>query len=153
MNIKSYLENYPYINTELLRIQRELNEAIQGKKDTYCTLKAVPITGMPGSPHISDSVYASVQTLVDRYDVKILRYTHEINSILDEKALFEKIWFSNAIMSNEDRAIIELRCFERYRWPDISRKMKYSEKQCQRLFERVLKKMQCEVDKLCQIES
>lgn len=151
MNIKAYLRDYPFINSELQRLQKELNALIQGKHDTYCTLKAVPLTGMPRSHSVSDNVFNTVQVIIDRYDHKISYYTNQINSILDEKALFEKAWFNNDLITNEDRAIIELRCFDRNRWPYIARSMKYSEKQCQRLLDRVIQKLQCEVDDLMKV--
>mgnify|MGYP000950536816 CR=1 FL=1 len=148
MNIKSYLRGYPYINIEMQRLQKELNALIMSKHDTYCTLHAAPLTGMPSGNSIPDSVYQTVQVIADRYDHKINFYVNKINNLIDDKALFEKVWFNNNVMTNEDRAIIEFRCFERYRWPDIARKMRYSEKQCQRFLDKTIQKMQLEVDKL-----
>lgn len=151
MNIKLFLRDYPFINTELQRLQKELNELIKSKQETYVTLKAVSVTGMPKSTVPSDNVYSTVQVLVDRYDAKINYYTKQINNLLDEKELFEKAWFNRNLLSHEERAIIELRCFERYRWPDIARVLKYSEKQCQRLLDKVIEKLQCEVDELMKV--
>lgn len=148
MNIRKYLKDYPFINTEIQRLQKELNFLIQCKHEAYCTLRAVPVD-MPKVEvsSISDPVSSSVQVIVDRYDKKIQYYTNRINQILDNKALFERIYFSN-ILSNEDRAIIHYRYFEHCRWSEIARMMKYSPRQCQRLLENAIEKIQSEVDKL-----
>jgi len=148
LNIRKYLKGYPNINDEIQRLQKELNFFIKCKHESYCTLKAIPADmSKVKVSGISDQVYASVQVIVDRYDKKIEYYTDQINRILDEKALFEMIWFSD-ILSNEDRAIIQYRCFEHLKWPEIARIMKYSKRQCQRHLDDVIDKIQCEVDKL-----
>lgn len=135
------------MSAELHRLQKELNELIKSKHEAYVSLKSVPITGTPKSNSVSDNVYSTVQLIVDHYDTEINYYTRQINRLLDDKALFEKAWFNHDLLSHEERAIVELRCFDRCRWPDIARTLKYSEKQCQRLLDKVIDKIQCEVDK------
>ena len=152
MNIRLYLKEYPFFNIELHRLQTALNTLIQNKHESYCTLQAVPLTGMPSSGNISDSVSNTIQVLIDRIDKDIFYYSKKINNLLDEKALFEKAWF-NATMTNEDRAIIQLKCFEHQSWRNVAGAIKYSDKQCQRLYEKAIQKLQLEVDKLCQLES
>lgn len=152
MNIRSYLKEYPFLNIELHRLQKELNTLIQNKHETYCTLQTVPLTGMPSGNNISDSVLNTIQILIDRFDKDIFYYTSKINDLLDEKALFEKAWFNKNVMTNEDRAIIQLKCFEHNSWRHVARTMKYSDKQCQRIYEKAMQKLQCEVDKLCLLE-
>lgn len=148
MNIKAYLKDYPFINIELHRLQKELNILIQGKHETYCSLKAVNITGMPSAHIVTDSVFQCVQVLVERYDHKIQYYTGQINRLLDDKSLFERIWFNNKIMTNEDRAMIQLKYFEHKSWRKVSEILNYSDKQCQRILEKAMQKMQWEVDRL-----
>lgn len=47
MNIRLYLKDYPYINEEVLSLQKELNQLIRNKHEAYCTLQAIAITGVP----------------------------------------------------------------------------------------------------------
>lgn len=152
MNIRSYLKDYPFLNIELHRLQKELNTLIKNKHEAYCTLQSAPLTGIPSGNNISDPVINSIQVLIDRFDRKILYYTNKINTLLDEKALFDKAWFNKEVMTNEDRAIIQLKCFEHQSWRNVARTMKYSDRQCQRLYEKVLQKLQSEVDRLCQLD-
>ncbi|NLU53423.1 MAG: hypothetical protein GXX10_11255 [Clostridiaceae bacterium] len=147
MNIRAYLRDYPFINDEILRLQKELNEIIRHKHESYATLKAVPITDMPKGSGLSDPVYNTVQVIIDRYDHKIEYYTQKINQILDDKALFEQIWFSE-ILSSEERSVIDYRCFQHFDWKQTAKLMKYSTKQCRRIFNRAIEKLQSEVDNL-----
>lgn len=146
MNIRLYLKDYPYINDEVLSLQKELNTTIRNKHESYCTLQAVAITGMPSGNTITD-VSNTIQILIDRFDKKILNLTDKINNLLDEKALFEKAWFNSGI-SNEERILIQLKCFEHQSWRNVAKAMKYSDKQCQRLYDKAISKIQFEVDKL-----
>ena len=146
MNVRSYLRDYPYVNDEVLRLQKDLNNLIQNKHESYCTLQAVALTGMPSANTISD-VSNTIQILIDRFDKKILNLSDQINDLLDEKALFEKAWFKSDI-TNEDRTLIQIKCFEHQSWRNVAKTMKYSDKQCQRLFDKALSKIQLEVDKL-----
>jgi len=150
MNIRLYLKDYPYINEEVLSLQKELNQLIRNKHEAYCTLQAIAITGVPSenTNNIYD-VSNTVQILIDRFDQKILYYTNKINALLDEKAIFEKAWF-NADLTYEDRRIIQLKCFEHRSWRDIAKTVKYSDKQCQRLYDKAVSKIQSEMDKLSQ---
>lgn len=148
MNIRLYLKDYPYINDQVLDLQKELNKLIRNKHEAYCTLQAMAITGVPSenNNNIYD-VSNTVQILIDRFDRKIIYFTNKINALLDEKALFEKAWFSSNI-TNEDRTIIQLKSFEHRSWREIAKIVKYSDKQCQRLFDKAILKLQLEVDKL-----
>ena len=148
MNIRLYLKDYPYINDEVLCLQKELNKLIRNKHEAYCTLQAMAHTGVPSEK--TNNIYDvsnTVQILVDRFDRKIINLTNKINSLLDEKALFDKAWF-NSNISNEDRTIIQLKAFEHRSWREVAKAMKYSDKQCQRLFDKAVSKIQYEVDKL-----
>ena len=149
MDIRAFLRDYPFMNSDILRLQKDLNAAIKAKENTYCTVKAAPTTRQGSSSGaISDSVFDAVQELIDRYDTVIVYFTQQINSLLDHKTLFEKVWFSVALLKKEERLVIEMRDFDRYRWPDIAKKLRYSERQCQRIHENAILKMQTEADRL-----
>ncbi len=148
MDIKAFLKDYPFLSAEILRLQKELNTALKARKDTYITVKAAPLAMHRGSSGISDSVSDAVQIIVDRLENDIAFYVRQINIILDQKAMFEKIWFGQELLSKAERTILEMRHFDHYPWPTIAKTVRYSERQCQRLNEMAIEKMQTEADRL-----
>lgn len=147
MQVKEYLENYNLINSELARLQAELNVLIKEKAGTYDTIKAYKMTGMPkGNSGVKDPVYDTVEHLIDGYDKKITFYAKRINEIINEKALFDSIWTDLSILSGEEHAMVSLRYFDRFPWAKIAIKMSYCEKHCFRLLKKAVEKLQAKVD-------
>lgn len=148
MDIKIFLEEYNFISGNLIKLQAELNSLIKEKSDTYNTLSAYNINGMPkGKGSFSDPVFSTVENLIDRYDKRIISCAQRINKIIDEKSIFDEIWNSYSVLSGLEKTIIELKYFGYYSWTEIGKKVSYSVKQCKRISNKAIEKIQVAIDK------
>lgn len=136
------------MSSNLIKLQSELNSLIKEKSDTYNTLAAYNINGMPkGKGSFSDPVFSTVENLIDRYDKRIISFTQRINKIIDEKSIFDEIWNNSLVLSGLEKTIIELKYFRYYSWAKIGEKLSYSGKQCQRISNKAIEKLQVAADK------
>lgn len=150
MNIERFLREYPALGEEIMRLNKELNNLIACKEETYNTMKAQVMSDMPkisASGENPSVVERTVVTLVDQYAHQIEYYTLMINTLIDQQRIFEKIWFKPDILSNIEREIIQLRMFQERPWDFIARKISYSRMQCLRILKSGMGSLQSELDK------
>lgn len=144
MNVREYLKNYNQIGSEIRRLNSELNRLLVCREDTYNTLKAQVIDGMPKKQRLDgvDIVSESVLFTVLRFGKSIELLGEQINNLLNQCDLFNNIWSNSAILKPEERKIIELRYFDQLTWEIVAYKMNYSQRQCKRLVSSALKILQ-----------
>jgi len=144
MNVESMLLEYTHIPEMVRKLNRELNDIIQNKNETYNTLQSSKITGMPHGTEVSNITLKAVEKLIDRYEVRVKSITEEINYLIDLKENIEK---AIRILSLEERRIIELRFFNSYKWKRIQYIVKYSRSQCFDIHNKAINKLKVELEK------
>ncbi len=151
MNIERFLREYPTLGEEIMRLNKELNNLIACKEDTYNTMKAQVMSDMPkisASGENPSLVEKAVVSLIDNYGHKIEYYTLMINNLMDQQQIFEKVWFMPDLLCRLEKTIIEMRYFKEFHWDLICRQTCYSRPQCMRIAKQAVKTLQNEMDNI-----
>ena len=148
MDVITMLREYPHITDKVRRLNEELNSILQNRTETYSTLQAAKLTGVPGSTDINNPTLFAVENIIDVY-TKRMKY---IESQL--KALFSlRENVNNALQSLSpiEYRIIELRYFQCLGWVAVSRHVNYSREWCITLHKGILKRLKkhCADKKKC----
>ncbi len=149
MDVERFLREYPTLGMEILRLNRELNNTIMCKNESYNTLQAQTLTDMPKNrtpEEIQSSVEKAVIRIADKFDEQVSYYTNRINSLIEQQKLFEAIWAEQNLLMSTERRIIELRYFYDYSWERICRTMYYSRSQASAILRAALEKMQQRIE-------
>lgn len=155
MNVERFLREYQTLGEELIRLNRELNEVIRCKEDSYNTLQAQNLTGMPKDQTPEDrpsSVERAVIKISDRYGDAVTYYTNRINDLLDQKHLFETAWSDRMLLSNSERTIITLRYIQDMPWSMVCRQAHYARSRACEIAQDALDKLQNRINELTQEE-
>lgn len=137
--VKQMLYEYGYCDETILKKNQQLNNLIMCQEETRNTLKAQSIDDMPKGGGISDLTYNAVIKIVDEYQVEIERLVKNIQEQLDNRKIIEKALKELTIT---ERQIIQQRYFEQNRWSRISRCMNYTKRQCFRIHDEAIKKIE-----------
>lgn len=142
-----WLEEYPSIPKEILRLNQVLNYAIESRKYADANVKAVIISDMPKATKQRDRMSEAVENLVDNLDVIAKRIEKDvedvkqkINRLLHKKKVIDDIWVDDVLTKDEKR-ILELKYFNNASWQAISFKISYSERQIYRLHKSAIQKI------------
>lgn len=139
--IEKILYDYANISYSIQKLNRELNEIITGKNETYNTLKAAKMSGIPHGTDISNQVLDAVEKLIDRYLDRVKEITYQINKLMDLQQQVDSIMYQPDLLTIEERRIVDLRYIKQYQWYRIPSVMKYSRAQCFRIHEKALEKI------------
>lgn len=148
MNVREYLQGYNQIDNEIRFLNDEMNTLLKCREETYSTLKAQVLSDMPKAPHLdgNDCVSKTVLLINERFSQSIDSLSRQINDLLYMRDIFSRVWIQKGLLSNKEKSIIDLRYFHNKRWEDIANKACYSEKQCRRIAEGAVLKMQKVID-------
>jgi DNA-directed RNA polymerase specialized sigma subunit len=141
LNIENILREYPHIPETIQKLNKELNDYLTNKYDTYNTLKSAKVTGMPHASGISNQTYNAVEKLIDRYGVRIKEITEEINNWMDLQKSIDDIFYQANLLTMEERRVIELRYFQQRKWTQIPYIMKYSKRSCEYFQSKAIEKI------------
>ena len=138
----SLLKSYKYIMTEVRELNKKINEFVNLKD--YCTVKAAALSDMPRSN--TNEIHSTIEDLVIRYDDQVQEYANQINELLDNKALVERLLSK---LEPTEKRVIELRYItnpDKYVsdiWTWVSIQANYSRDGALDVHSRAIKKM-CE---------
>jgi DNA-directed RNA polymerase specialized sigma subunit len=138
MKIEEMLLEYPHTGETICKLNKELNDIMQNKRQTYNTLQSSKITGIPHTTDTSDTTYNAVERLIDCYGERIRDISQQIEDAIELKEIVD-ICFK--VLDIEERRVIELRYFQLYKWTRIPYTMKYSLSSCEKFKQSALKKM------------
>lgn len=132
------LREYPDIPETIIKLNKELNDILQGKMLTYNTMKSSIITNMPHGKSVSNPTLEAVEKLIDTYESHAIKKTTMINEYI---AIKENIDQAIQCLTIEEYRTIQLRYFNRHKWEKIPKIMKYSPEQCYRYHKQALDKI------------
>lgn len=136
MTIVEKLRLYPQIPAYIKDLNKQLTNAISEKYNICVTAK---LTGMPISRQKSDPTYQAVERIFTKHDQTIDDISKQIGEYLTIHADISRMLLR---LTPEEKRILELRCFSAQSWADVSRMLCYSSRQCQRLYNAGLKKLE-----------
>lgn len=116
MDIKQRLYNYPYLQQEIIELDKELKIFQELRYETNITSKISP-NPSGHTNEISDPTAKQIERIEDLYDKQIEITANKIEKLLQEKQYIER--FLEELKPNEKR-IVELRYFERKMWDEIN---------------------------------
>ena len=105
MQIKEMLKMYPWIDQEIKKLNKKLNEYLEMQEETRNSLKAQTLDDMPKVFKISDQTYQAVESIIDLYDSEVNRLIERIRYYWDVKGKLEKGFGSLTV---DEMQIIEL---------------------------------------------
>lgn len=150
MDVREYLVSYNEIGDEIRRLNSELNRLLECREETYNTLQAQFLSGMPVShrPESEDIISKAAILVIRRFRKGIENLTVQINRLLDQQDLFNDVWNNKVRLSFQERQVIELEYFNpvELKWDEIGKKMNYSPRHCERLAASAIKKLQEAID-------
>lgn len=138
--ITALLNKHTYIEDEIrncIEEMQRLTDVISCERD----IKATILSGMPGNTStLSDPTYRKAQKILDEYKSEIKRIERKQRGLFVKRALVCELI---DILSPEERQVIELRHFKKYRWWMVASQTKYNERYCYKLRDAAMEKMQC----------
>jgi len=149
MNAERFLREYPSMGEEIMRLNRELNNLIMCKDESYCTLGAQNITDMPRNATPEEnpsSVEKAVIKLIDRFAEREDFYIGKINYLIEQQKMFERIWADMDLLSSVERRIIELRCFQESTWDSVCQVIHYSRRGAEKIYQKAISKLQDQIN-------
>lgn len=129
---------YDSIPSEVQKLNTELNDIIQNRKQTRDTLKATTITDMPRGGTTSDPTYQAVERAIDIYGERIETIIKRIDWLLATKGYIED---KLKVLNNEEMRVIELRYFRGYKMKRVPYIMHFSLQHCYRIHYEAINKM------------
>ncbi len=145
--IEKILLDYANITEDIQKLNRELNDILQNKQETYNTLQAAKITGMPHGTVISDQTYNATERLIDKYGVRAQKIVDEIEALWKLRDNINKCF---TVLTMEEKRVIELRYINQYKMGKVAYMMKYSSRQCERYQQTALEKLYQEYVKMAE---
>lgn len=116
MDIKQRLYNYPYLQQEIIELNKELKIFQELRYETNITSKISP-NPSGHTNEISDPTSKQIERIEDLYDKQIEITANKIEKLLQEKQCIER--FLEELKPKEKR-MVELRYFERKMWKEIT---------------------------------
>lgn len=129
MNTIDKLMLYPQIPTIIEKLSKQMINSIAEKYNTCVTAQ---LTGLPGKKQPGDPTYRAVERIMMKHDKNIEEISKQIGEYMDIHA---NVSMALLELTPEEKKIIELRCFSRRHWDEVSRSARYSLRQCRRLYD------------------
>ena len=123
MQIKEMLKMYPWIDQEIKKLNKKLNEYLEMQEETRNSLKAQTLDDMPKVFKISDQTYKAVESIIDLYDSEINRLIERIRHYWDIKKKLEQGF---SFLTVDEMQIIELSYNNRMSYRKIGYKLHMS---------------------------
>ncbi|MBP2027422.1 RinA family phage transcriptional activator [Acetoanaerobium pronyense] len=140
--IKKILLDYPYTKKEKEKLNNDLKDLLGSKYETSVTAQLTE--AISGNRSISNKTEQAVIKISEIYDHKANLIKNKINILLKNQYLIEE---SLERLEHDQKKIIELRYFQRYKWEIISKKLKYSISNCYKLHDKALNKLSIEFER------
>lgn len=138
MNIENMLYIYDDIPEEVQKLNRELKDILENRKQTSDTLKATTISDMPHGSGTSDPTYEAVERAIERYEERIAEIIKRIDWLLDTKGYIED---KLKALNIEEMRVIELRYFRGYKMRRLPYIIHFSLQHCYRIHDEAINKM------------
>ncbi len=145
--IEKILLDYANITEDIQKLNRELNDILQNKQETYNTLQAAKITGMPHGTESSDQTYNATERLIDKYGVRAQKIVDEIEALWKSRDNINKCF---TVLTMEEKRVIELRYINQYKMGKVAYMMKYSKRSCELFQQKALDKLFIEYQKFAE---
>ncbi len=136
--IKQKLHSYRYIEFKIDAVNDRLNN-LASLIDVQRNVKSPIITGMPGSNGVSDPVGEAVEKIIDKYCHEYARYENELDELFRQKHEIDDMI---KLLDSTEKQIVELKYFKKYKWWMVAQTMNYCDKQCMRICNSAIKKIQ-----------
>lgn len=141
--IKDLLKRHAYVEEEIrncVEAMQCLVDDIEYERD----LKAYISDGMPHTKNgHADPTYQRAQKILDDFRMQIDRIEKRQGGLFESRALVQEML---DILTPEEKLIIELRYFHKYRWCVVASKVGYSQKHCYRLLNNGIHKIEMSVN-------
>lgn len=135
--LKILLNKYNYIVAEIEDCNQEilqLSEVVAAERE----LKVSELSDMPRGNGISDTTYKKVEKIIDCYSKQVAKIETNIEGLFYKKNMIEELVKS---LDPNERKIIELKYFKKYKWWMIQHTMNYSRTQCFNIHDKAIIKM------------
>ncbi|QRN86023.1 hypothetical protein JR334_01965 [Clostridia bacterium] len=136
--ISKLLNNHTYVEDEIRECVEEMQllaEAIDCERG----IKATIISGMPGNTSTtSDPTYQKAAKILEEYKKDIDRIEKRQRGIFRKRALVELLL---DVLTVEEKKIIELRYFKKYKWWMVASNTHYARRQCFNIRDTAIEKM------------
>ncbi len=142
MNIENMLREYEGIPSKIMQLNKELNDMLANKNQTYNVLQASMVSNMPHGTEVGNPTLRAVEKIIDNYTKHIEYISGEINFYINLKQTLDK---ALSELTLEEKRVVELRYFDRWKMGRIPREMKYSWKQVTRFKNEALSKISKEI--------
>ena len=131
--VKDILYDYPYTEEKRERLNKELQDLLGSKYETSITaqLNGVSSSNRP----ISDKTGDAVIKIAEIYDTRADAIKNKINNLYKIQNAIET---SFEKLDHNQKQIIELKYFKRYKWINIAKKIKYSTRNCYNLHDKAI---------------
>lgn len=141
--IKQKLHSFKYIEFKIDAANENLNN-LAALIDTQRNVSSPVLTGLPGNNNVSDPVVDAAERIIDKYCKEYARYENELDELFKQKHAINNMVKTLDFMELQ---VIELKYFKKYKWWMVSQTLNYSEKQCRRICNIALSKIQGYMEK------
>jgi DNA-directed RNA polymerase specialized sigma subunit len=105
VDVREMLKMYPWIDQEIKKLNKKLNDYLEMQEETRNNLRANVVDGMPHGAGMSDSTYKAVEGVIDLYGQEINRLTRRIQYYWDIKEMLDKAF---SALTLDEMQIIEM---------------------------------------------
>ena len=131
--VKDILYDYPYTEEKRERLNKELQDLLGSKYETSITAQLNGVTS--SNRPISDKTGDAVIKISEIYDTRANAIKNKINNLYKIQNAIET---SFEKLDHNQKQIIELKYFKRYKWIHIAKKIKYSTRNCYNLHDKAI---------------
>lgn len=134
--LKSLLYSYTYIEDEIEHINQEicnLGVVINAQRD----VRVPDLTSLPRGNEIYDTVYKSVEKILDKYSQEIAKLENRLDKAFKKRNLIKDLI---SVLNKTERDIIELKYFKKYKMWMIESSVNYGRTQIYIYHDKAIKK-------------
>ena len=131
--VKDILYDYPYTEEKRERLNKELQDLLGSKYETSITAQLNGVTS--SNRPISDKTGDAVIKIAEIYDTRANAIKNKINNLYKIQNAIET---SFEKLDHNQKQIIELKYFKRYKLIHIAKKIKYSTRNCYNLHDKAI---------------
>jgi RNA polymerase sigma factor (sigma-70 family) len=137
------LEDYRDIVRDIVQNNRDIHGLMDAMNQNYIKLTAnySQMAGTPTAKRVSDPVYQAYQQmehLTKIYQEQIGTMAQRIINLVQRKVNIEN---ALAALTDGERNVLILRCFEHADWEQVAQRLNYSERWCRQLKHHAIRKL------------
>lgn len=142
--LEKLLYGYTYIEFEIEGINEKianLGEVINSQRE----IKVQALTGMPGGSGTSDTVYKSVENIIDIYAKEVAYLENKLQKAFDRRNYIDDLM---GVLDPIEKKLIELKYFKKYKMWMICSSVHYEKSQVYNMLNKSIQKLLNEVSSI-----